>query len=831
MSLRMSVVSSVLGVILLGHLLVAGPAVAQETKPESAAAAEEASSPALPFSLSGFEDQGRFLLYKNEERLATMDFEWTPAGAFHSRTTIEMAGQSIEQKLEIVPDENGRWQEITLHVPSTTVEIKRQAGSVQLSARGKDYTFELTKPDSILWENMAPALASHAVLRYDAKEGGKQKLAAFLVPSTEIGVSLERNDTVERSIAGRDIGFTRYTYYMPGVDMFVWVDDQNRTCLIDVPAQKAQYVRAGYESLREPPVLDEKLSKPEFEVELRDEVMVPMRDGVKLATDIYLPKTDGKSPVVLVRTPYKKEMSEMRGRYFARRGYACALQDCRGRFGSEGEWEPFVNEAQDGYDTIEWLATQDWSSGKVGMIGASYLGWVQWWAASQNPPHLVTIIPNVAPPDPYYNIPYENGVFFLLGAFWWADVLESEATADLTGAAMHQVNDRQFAEVLRHLPVIELDQKVFEKQNPYWRKWIQNPVNGGYWDRANFLDKLEHARIPVFHQSGWFDGDGIGAKLNYLKMHSHGHPHQKLVLGPWGHTDTAGRIVGRRDFGEEAIVDLQTAYLRWFDHWLKGVDNGIDAEPLVSLFTMGSNRWLHGDEYPLPETRFQKLYLHSAGCANTSEGNGRLTFEPPGADTLPDTYAYDPGDPTPNPDYFQPPEPEEGEVRSIEKIEQQAKAHHEHMTRTRSDILVYVGQVLDKPLTIAGPISATLYAASSARDTDWFVRLMEVDKEGEIFPLVEGRLRARYRESTYKPELLEPGAIYEYHIDMWQTGITIPEGRRLRVEVASASFPYFSRNLNTGGHNEMETEYVTAEQIIYHDAAHPSHVLLPVIPE
>ena len=309
------------------------------------------------------------------------------------------------------------------------------------------------------------------------------------------------------------------------------------------------------------------------------------------------------------------------------------------------------------------------------MIGGSYLGWVQWWAASQHPPHLTTIIPNVSPPDPYYNIPYENGVFFLLGAFWWADVLQSEATADLSGQAMHKVNDRQFAEDLGSLPVIELDKKLFGKENPYWRKWIEHPVNGGYWERANFLDKLADVRIPVFHQSGWFDGDAIGTKLNYLKMRSYGHPNQKLVVGPWGHTDTAARRIGERDFGEEAIVDLQTAYLRWFDHWLKGIDNGIDKEPLVSIFTMGSNKWLHGAEYPLPQTRFEKWYFTSESGANTSAGDGRLSTQPPRADSSPDKYVYDPGDPTPNPKFYQPPEPEEGEVRFARTTRSNRQGH------------------------------------------------------------------------------------------------------------------------------------------------------------
>ena len=259
------------------------------------------------------------------------------------------------------------------------------------------------------------------------------------------------------------------------------------------------------------------------------------------------------------------------------------------------------------------------------MIGGSYVGWVQWWAARERPPHLVTIIPNVSPPDPFYNLPYEHGAFFTWGAIWWADILESNATADISGAALGTIGDKKYGQLLKGLPVIDLDKTVLGKVNPYWRTWIEHPVDDAYWARANFLDQLKNVNIPAFHQSGWYDGDGIGTKLNYLAMKAAGHANQKLIVGPWGHTDQATRRIGDRDFGPQAVIDLQRDYLRWFDYWLKGVDNGILKEPLVKIFVMGSNKWLEGNTYPLPDTQFQKWYLASGGHANTSKGDGRLT--------------------------------------------------------------------------------------------------------------------------------------------------------------------------------------------------------------
>jgi hypothetical protein len=540
-----------------------------------------------------------------------------------------------------------------------------------------------------------------------------------------------------------------------------------------------------------------------------------------------------KYPVILIRTPYKKEMMEMDANFYGRRGYVVAIQDCRGRFASAGRWVPFFNEAKDGYDAIEWLAAQPWSNGKVGMVGGSYVGWVQLWAAVEKPPHLVTIIPNVAPPDPFYNIPYEYGSFFIFGSIWWAEILESEATGDLSGKAMKRIGERRYEKILKRLPVVELDKEIFGRVNPYWRQWIENNRDGGFWAAANFMDKLTGLDLPVFLQSGWFDGDGIGSKLNYAKLKQSRNRFQKLVLGPWGHTDQASPRYGDHEFGKEAAPDLKIMYLKWFDHWLKGIDNKILEEPLVRIFVMFSNQWLTGDTYPLPQTRFTKLYLGSRQGANTSLGDGLLAWETLNDGKDCDSYLYDPGDPTPHPDWdfksdAQIKEDKKGAL-DLETEKKRAASFHNGVTDKRRDILVYQTPPLEKPVTIAGPVSAMIHAASSALDTDWFVTLMDVDEQGKIFPLVHGTLRARFRASLEKPELLEKDKIYAYSIDMWQTGITFQKGHRIRIEVASALFPMFSRNLNTGGHNEKETRFVKALQKIYHSSAYPSHVLLPII--
>jgi len=806
--------------------------------PLSSPAAERLRLP----SISGSADEGTYYFYVNEQPLITEHFVWQRDGSFSSDYTLAMAGQSVKSSLKIAVDSSGVWKKMEMETPQGPATIVREDSVARITTRSGVSTVSL-KPGTILFENFSPALMSLAVRAYDQKKAGKQTFPIFIIPSVVMDASLERLDTVERVVSGRDVKLTRYTYGLPGVNVTIHVDEDGRVLYGDVPSQHAAYVRQGYESMLTAEVTDSLISRPTHEVTVDRNVLVPMRDGVSLATDVYRPKAAGRFPVILVRTPYKKEMNEIQANFFARRGYVYAVQDCRGRFSSQGVWEPFVNEAKDGYDAIEWLAVQPWSTGKIGMIGASYLGWVQWWAASERPPHLVTIIPSVSPPDPYFNIPYDYGVFFLTGAIWWADVLESHATADISGNTLREIGDKKYTVLLKHLPVIDLDKEVLGRENPYWRKWIEHPDNDSYWESASFNEKLKDVDIPVFHQSGWFDGDGIGTKLNYMRMLSYGHRYQKLVLGPWGHTDTATRMVRGRDFGEAAIIDLQREYLRWLDHWLKGTENGIDKEPMVRMFIMGADKWLTGDTYPLRQTRLTMFYLASGGHANTSKGDGKLTTEPPTGGAPADVFTYDPADPTPSPYYYVKPD-ESGETKrgsggaeradsaavySVEDELERSEAYYGKVNEERSDILVYQTEPLQKPLTIAGPIFALLFASSSAKDTDWFMRASEVDSSGTVFPLVEGKIRARYHQSFSKPTLLDPGTVYGYKLDLWHTGIRIPVGSRLRVEVASASFPVFSRNLNTGGHNETETEFKSAQQTVYHNSDYPSQLMLPVI--
>lgn len=784
-------------------------------------------------SLKGFEEKGRFYLFKNESKIGTIDYSLDKSGAYERMFEISMAGQKINYSFTIKPDEQGVWKSSTIITPTDTITAARTDTAAIYKV--KDKTIRVKLPEEyILYDSYGPVFETVMLKEYDMEKKGKQTFKRFLFPSKIVDVELEYKGRKIVSLKGEKRGYLYFDLNLLGIILEIWADEDLKIYMMNVPVQYAVYIRAGYEDLLQARVEDKSVSGAVYETKKKT-AMIPMRDGVKLSTDLYFPESDSvkKFPIILIRTPYKKEMQQLDGEYYSRRGYVAAVQDCRGRFASEGEWEPFMNEAEDGYDTVEWLGKREWSSGKVGMIGGSYVGWVQLWAASERPPHLTTIIPNVAPPDPFYNIPYEYGSFFILGSIWWAQILETDATGDLSGGVMSKINEKKYEKILKSLPVIDLDKKIMGEENIYWRAWIKNNVNNSFWQRANFMEKLKELDMPVFLQSGWFDGDGIGSKLNYLALKESKNSNIKLIIGPWGHTAQSSSRLGNIEFGSKAAMDLQTRYLKWFDYWLKGRENDILEEPLVQVFAMFSNKWLKADTYPLPQTEFRKFYLTSREGANTSQGDGKLVQSSEKIEQKFDAYVYDPGDPTPDPNYYFKTEEEKKKEKEgaidIKESRKKAEAFHNKITDSRDDILVYQTEPLQKPLTIAGPLSAKLYASTSGIDTDWFVSIMDVDEKGDIFYLARGTVRARFRKSTKKPEFLEKNRIYEYDIDLWQTGITFQKGHRIRIEVSSALFPIFSRNLNTGGHNEMEIDFIKADQKIFHSKKYPSHIILPVV--
>ncbi len=538
-------------------------------------------------------------------------------------------------------------------------------------------------------------------------------------------------------------------------------------------------------------------------------VRIPMRDGVELSANIYRPRASDRVPVILIRTPYGRnsESYERRGSWWASRGYALVVQDVRGRGDSDGRFRPFLDEAADGYDTQSWAGTRSWSNGRVGTTGGSYLGWTQLYPAGLNNPHLAAMVPTTSGPDPHRNFPLQFGVPMVSAANWAALVdgrqRQSFETVDL--AAAYQA-----------LPLIDFD-RVIGRNLPFWREWLDHPSLDGFWRQRGYQASLLNTNAPAMHVSGWYDDVLIGTLENFsaLSRRTPSRGYQKLVIGPWGHRTNAGRRLGDVDFGPQAVIDFDGLQQRWFDRWLRGIDNGVDREPPVRLFVMGLNQWRDEQEWPLARTHYTRLYLHSGGRANGLAGDGLLGPAPPGNEP-PDRYDYDPANPVPfltAPDSAQVGGPDD--YRQVE---------------ARSDVLVYTTPPYREAVEVCGPIRVRLHAATSARDTDWTAKLLVVHADGFARRLNDGIVRARYRAGLERPVFPIPNQAHAYDIDLWATCIRLAPGERLRLEIASSAYPKFDRNMNTGGPIGREGSGLVARQSVFHDRQRPSYVLIPFVP-
>jgi putative CocE/NonD family hydrolase len=371
----------------------------------------------------------------------------------------------------------------------------------------------------------------------------------------------------------------------------------------------------------------------------------------------------------------------------------------------------------------------------------------------------------------------------------------------------------------RTLPLREMDER-FGRRIPAWREWFDHPTLDAYWKQQSYQENLLEASVPILHVSGWYDDVLVGTTENFVNLTSRAataeeRQKQWLLIGPWGHHVNSSRRMGDVDFGPEALIDLDALQVRWFDHWLKGEDNGVESDPKVRIFVMGENQWRTENEWPLARTRYVEYFLHSEGRANSLFGDGRLDTRAPSAEPA-DTYRYDPDDAVPfitEPNFSQIGGPDD--YRPVER---------------RDDVLVYSSAPLTEPLEVCGPLTVRLFAASSARDTDWTAKVLDVHPDGFAQRLNDGIVRARYRRSTETEELLEPGRVESYDIDAWSTCVRMDEGHRLRLEISSSAFPKFDRNLNTGGPIGRETKGVVAEQTVYHDSDRPSRLLIPLVP-
>jgi len=558
-------------------------------------------------------------------------------------------------------------------------------------------------------------------------------------------------------------------------------------------------------------------SGAQSEVQVLMEVEIPMRDGVILRADLYRPRSGGPFPVALMRTYYHNQVPFKVdwALELARAGYAVVLQDVRGRFDSDGTWRPYIDEPVDGYDTMEWITQQPWCDGNIGTFGVSYDGFTSTLSAPLKPPGLKAMMPFTSQEDNYGHI-RNQGPLELWNAVNFAGLGRKAHAVSL----WHAID---IESVWKRLPLISLMDDIVDR--PMYRTFIEHHTFDDCWKEYGLKGKYQSVTAPAYNLTGWYDNllhEGFKQFRGWRQ--EAGSPEararSRLLVGPWSHYHIS--CGGGVDYGAdlsfvpEGDVDTSREIRRWFDQRLRGIDTGIDDEPPLKLFVMGANVWRQEHEWPLPQTCFTRLYLHSGGQANSLSGDGTLSLEPP-TDEGPDAFVYDPENPMPTlGGQIQP--PNMSGPRDRRPVEQ------------RDDVLVYTGEPLAEDLEVTGPIELALHAASSAPDTDFTGTLVDVHPDGKAIILCEGIMRARYRDSVEAPGLIEPGQVYEYHIDLWETSNLFKAGHRIRLEVSSSNFPRFDRNLNTGHTPGLDAEMQIAHQTIHHREERPSHLVLPVIP-
>jgi putative CocE/NonD family hydrolase len=567
-----------------------------------------------------------------------------------------------------------------------------------------------------------------------------------------------------------------------------------------------------------------------------------MRDGIILKADVFRPDTGTPVPAIVSRTPYDKNNLEIQKYTIhsvraAEAGFAVICQDTRGRFESEGEFCPFIDEGLDGYDTVEWAAAQPWCTGNVGMTGGSYIGATQWLTAVEQPPHLKAIFPIVTASEYYEGWTYQGGALqlgFIL--FWIILYLAPDSALHLarSGKTHPGEVDRllesadRIEELYSYLPLSDIPILREAKAVQYYSDWLAHYTCDEYWQSIAINNKYHLVEVPAYHVGGWYDIFLHGTLENFTRIQQEGGTEgvrkgQRLLIGPWAHGNMSGLFQGRSYgiFSSADMVDLTDVQLKYFTYHLKGRDAGYNDEAPVRIFVMGENRWRDEHEWPLARIKYTKWFLHSSGDAAANGGN---LSPKSGAEQEYDVYLYDPRTPSPTAGG--------SSLLPGANISENAGPVDQRHVESRPDVVVYTSMPRDTPLEVTGPLSVTLFASTSASDTDFIARLCDVYPDGASLILAEGIVRTRFRNGYKEASPVEPGRIYEYHINLVATSNLFLPGHRIRLDITSSSFPRFDRNTNTGNAPGIDgiSDIVPALQKIFHTKEYPSHILLPVIP-
>jgi uncharacterized protein len=558
-------------------------------------------------------------------------------------------------------------------------------------------------------------------------------------------------------------------------------------------------------------------------LERRNDVNVPMRDGVVLRADVLLPGAEGKFPALIYRTPYGKQFALQEYKTFGKavaRGYAVVVQDVRGRYASDGDFVAYQNEGRDGYDTIEWVAKQSWCDGNIGTFGLSYPGAVQWLAAVENPPHLKAMVPAMTFSTPR-NFFYSGDVFDGSWLDWiWMNIApDIRRRKNLPGPKTYeqagQTWKREHERLQSFLPLRELPD--LKDVAPFYYEWLAHPAADPWWEWAELRNKYGRVHAAALNLSGWYDEaygpDGATTNFNGLlkERRDDKDPRTRTIIGPWTHGGQEKTRAGERDFGPSAAIDYDELILRWMDRYVRGIVNGADREKPVRLFVMGKNIWRDEDAWPLARAKVQTYYLRSE---SNSARFARLHQTAPDRAGSYNEFFSDPAHPLTDP----------YDVDGAQDYRSLAG---------RKDVLVYDTDPLLADTEVTGPIRAEIYVSADVPDLDLWVRLVDIAPDGTALNLMSPGLdvlRASYRNEKLQPELLKPGQIYKLTLDRMLTSNVFRAGHHIRIQLSGAFFPHFSRNLQSGESEMTSSAMCPAHVRIYHDPDHRSRIELPIIP-
>jgi putative CocE/NonD family hydrolase len=641
----------------------------------------------------------------------------------------------------------------------------------------------------------------------------KQDIQTFLVEgASPIPIGVKPTDrksvldaTTGQLVATRSADLTLGSLTFKGV-----FTDDGTVAGIDIPSQKFRMVRRGFESIFEDPLAKyPELSQPTFEVETVH-VDVPMRDGVVTKATLVRPTKKGKYPVVLERTPYGRLLSAGEGDMYAKRGYVFVVQDARGTGDSKGKFDPMVTERKDGYDTIDWISKQDWCDGNVGMIGASYGGFVQWAAAVEHHPALKCLVPQVSPPSSaMWNLPYENGVLTLLSDLWWLRIVDNPKGQNMLTALNAITNMKG----LLTLPLDKADDKLLGFNSKIFTEWLKRDTSTK-WSGWDFDAEMKTVKIPALHISGWFDGDEIGTQRNWQFVRSGGNDQQWLIYGPWTHFFNTTTKVGNLDFGKDAVLELDSQYLRWFDTWLKGKSVGFEKVPKVRYFAMGENKWHESQDWPPVESKPETLYFEFGKGNYGPKSGAKLVKVLTKNSSVKSDYN---------------PRKEKIGADSM-GVGDQGQDMYMKDDKVSGDNIILRSEPFEQDTLITGPVVVEFDFKSSARDTDFFALGMDQDPiKGHVAVFRPGKLKASYLQGLDKQRFLTPGKTYRARLQLWDGANLFKKGHRLSILILQSIFPGSARNLGTTQPILTGTKMVTQHNVIFSTKKSPAKITFQVV--